>query len=271
MAGSPWPEGAGCAAAVTIDFDAEEVWLSGGAAHRADVSQGGFGARVAVPLLLELLGRLEIAATFFVPGTVAERHPEVVEAILAAGHEVGHHGHRHLAPQRLSEAEEREELARGLDALRARGAEVEGYRAPGWGLSERTLTLAGEHGLRYSSNLMDDIRPCRHPGSGLIELPVHWSLDDAPHFWFGAADWSRRMSEPDAVRRIWQAELEGIRRLGGLLVLTLHPQLIGRPGRIGMLEAFLEQIRAAGDVWVAPGREIARWWEAAEASGRPAD
>jgi len=32
--------------------------------------------------------------------------------------------------------------------------------------------------------LMGDIRPYGHPRHGIVELPVHWTFDDAPHFWF---------------------------------------------------------------------------------------
>ena len=56
-----WPDGARCAASFTFDFDAEEVWIGEDPenAHRPGVlSQGTYGAKVAVPLiLLDLLER----------------------------------------------------------------------------------------------------------------------------------------------------------------------------------------------------------------------
>src|SRR5919205_1858683 len=104
--------------AFTFDFDAEEVWIGEDPAneHRPGVlSQGTYGAKVAVPLILELLERHGVRATFFVPGRVAERHPHRVEEIVAAGHELAHHGYTHTSPTSLSREEEDAELRKGLD------------------------------------------------------------------------------------------------------------------------------------------------------------
>ena len=170
-----WPDGARCAASFTFDFDAEEVWIGSdpGNAHRPGVlSQGTYGAKVAVPHLLALLQRHRVRATFFVPGRVGERHPERVAAIVAAGHELAHHGYTHTAPSRLSRDEEEAELARGLEVLRSFGTEITGYRSPSWDFSPDTLGLLAGHGFAYSSNMMDDVRPYRHRdhGRGPLDL-----------------------------------------------------------------------------------------------------
>ncbi len=47
------------------------------------------------PRLLKLLGDRRVRATFFVLGERAERHPELVQAIRQAGHEVASHGRSH--------------------------------------------------------------------------------------------------------------------------------------------------------------------------------
>src|SRR5262249_12978179 len=202
-----WPGTARCAAAFTFDFDAEEVWLaedSRNASRPGVLSQGTYAAKVAVPQLLELLRHHGVRATFFVPGRVAERHPGQVAAIVAAGHELAHHGHTHTPPATLSRDEEERELINGRHALEAFGAEITGYRAPSWDISSHTLALLEKHGFRYSSNLMDDIRPYRHEGSTLVELPVHWILDDAAHFWFAEASWTKTIAPTGAVRSIWE-------------------------------------------------------------------
>ncbi len=233
--------------AVTVDFDAEEVWIGSDPANAerpGTLSQGTYGAKVAVPLVLDVLARLDLPATFFVPGRVAERHPRRVEQIVAAGHELGHHGYTHTHPARLTPEQEEVELVRGLEVLRGFGADVTGYRSPAWSFSPVTLDLLVRHGFDYTSNLMDDVRPYRHPDHDLVELPVHWTLDDAPFFWFDNASWSRTIRSAAELRAIWDEEAEGYRALGGLLVLTVHPQIIGRPGRIRMLESFLVDLRA---------------------------
>jgi peptidoglycan/xylan/chitin deacetylase (PgdA/CDA1 family) len=256
---SLWPDGKRCAVAFTFDFDAEEAIVADDPAN-ADrpgaLSQGTYGAKVAVPLVLELLAARDIAATFFVPGRVAERHPHRVREIVAAGHELAHHGYTHTSPTSLPREQEDHELARGLEVLRSFGAEVTGYRSPAWDFSAHTKELLRAHGFVYSSNFMDDLRPYRHD-TGLIELPVQWTLDDAAHFWFDGASWNKKISTAEEVRQIWEGELRGYRRLGGAFVLTMHPQIIGRPYRLELLESFLDHVRSHDDVWVATCREIA--------------
>jgi peptidoglycan/xylan/chitin deacetylase (PgdA/CDA1 family) len=259
--GTPTAPGqAACDVVVSFDFDAEEVWIGEDAANArrpGTLSQGTYGAKVGVPLVLDLLHRLELPATFFVPGRVAERYPWRVEEILAAGHEVGHHGYTHTSPSLLSPEQEEDELVRGRDVLTALGAEVVGYRSPSWNFSPVTLDLLVRHGFAYSSNLMDDVRPYRHPGHDLVELPVHWTLDDAPHFWFDGASWSKTIRSAAEVRAIWEEELAGFRALGGLYLLTMHPQIIGRPGRIRMLESFLAGVRDQPGTRFRPARAVA--------------
>ena len=246
--------------AFTFDFDAEEVWIGEDPAneHRPGVlSQGTYGAKVAVPLILELLDRHGLKATFFVPGRVGERHPGRVREILAAGHEVALHGYTHRSPATMPREEEESELVRAKGVLEGFDADIAGYRSPSWEFSAHTVGLLEAHGLRYSSNFMDDIRPYRHDGTGLVELPVQWILDDAPHFWFSGADWTRKIATTADVEAIWQEEFTGIRELGGSFVLTMHPQIIGRPSRLALLERFVAWVTAHDDVRVATCAEIA--------------
>ncbi len=255
-----WPGDAACAACFTFDFDAEEVWIGedrANAGRPGVLSQGTYGAKVAVPAILELLDRHGVRATFFVPGRVAERHPERVQQIVDAGHELAHHGYTHTAVTSFVGDQEEEELVKGLTALRKFSSTVCGYRSPSWELTDRTLDLVVKHGFTYSSNLMDDVRPYRHGGDGLVELPVHWMLDDAAHFWFDAAGWTNKIATNSEVREIWWQELQGIKEMGGAFTLTMHPQIIGRPSRLSLLAELLSFVVAQHDVWVATAAEIA--------------
>ena len=246
--------------AFTFDFDAEEVWIGEDPAN-ADrpgvLSQGTYGAKVAVPLILDLLDRHGVTATFFVPGRVGERHPDRVGEIIAAGHEVGLHGYTHTSPQNLTRDQEQEELRRATEILTGLGATLHGYRSPSWEFSPHTVGLLADAGLSYSSNFMDDIRPYVHADSTLVELPVQWILDDAPHFWFANDTWNKKMATTGEVRQIWQEEFLGIRGLGGVCIFTMHPQIIGRPSRLAFLDAFIGFVKGHDDVRIRPCAEIA--------------
>ncbi|MDW7982599.1 MAG: polysaccharide deacetylase [Thermomicrobium sp.] len=265
-----WAQGAQCAVMLTFDVDAETLWLAGstGQRHRLGLlSQGTYGARVGVPLVLHALRRFALKATFFVPGWVAEHHPDIVAAIVDQGHEIGHHGYMHEDVTELSEDDERRVLERGIEALRRVGGQTPvGYRAPSWELTSRTLRLLEEYGFRYSSNLMSHFLPWQHPDTHVIELPVQWLLDDAPFFLFRPGPGSRPIQPAQQAFQAWAEEFQGIYRFGGLFNLTLHPEFIGRPGRLLMLERLLEHLLSYPRVWVATGREVAEYWAAHLAS-----
>ena len=208
---SLWPPNTQCAIALTFDLDAESVWIADDPAN-ADrpvaLSQGRYGPRVAVPLILHMLQEMELPATFFIPGKVAEDHRQTVQAIAEAGHELAVHGYTHVSPADLSPAEEEQSLIRARTILLEFSDEVVGYRSPAWELSPHTLNILKKLDFAYSSNMMDDLRPYKHADSPVIELPVHWALDDAAHFWFDANSWNKKISTPSEVREIWEGEFE---------------------------------------------------------------
>ncbi|MBP7141312.1 MAG: polysaccharide deacetylase family protein [Opitutaceae bacterium] len=86
------------------------------------------------PRLLAALDDHGARATFFLIGEKALRHPELVRAILQAGHEIGHHTHTHPAGSLWCAGPRR--LARELDAAMAAyspasgGGPVRCFRAP---------------------------------------------------------------------------------------------------------------------------------------------
>jgi len=252
-----WPGGARGAVAFTFDFDAEEVWIGDDPenANRPGVlSQGTYGAKVAVPLLLELLEHHGLKQTFFVPGRVAERHPGRVEEILAAGHEVGHHGYLHLRSDGATDAQQREEIERGLEALATLGVTPRGYRSPSWELTPETFALLKHYGFAYDSSLMGDDRP--YVVDGLLELPVHWSLDDWPHLHWkpGRGD---AFTSPEAFLDTWLREFDSARRDRRHLTYTMHPEVIGRGYRAQLLDDLIMNMTARANVWFPAHEDVA--------------
>jgi peptidoglycan-N-acetylglucosamine deacetylase len=260
----PWPDDARCAVMLTFDFDAESLWLARDPALRdrpGVMSQGAYGARVGVPRLLALLAAEAVPATFFIPGWVAENHGDECRAIRDAGHEIGHHGYLHDWADPADPDGERRAFTRGLEALdRVLGVRPTGYRAPAWELTPLTLALVHEHGLMYSSNLMGDVYPYVHAATGVIELPVQWTLDDAPYFLFHPRHAPRPLQSPETVFGIWRDEFLGMHEWGGLFNLTCHPQVIGQPSRLLMLRRLIRFIKEQKGVWWTRGRDVATAW-----------
>lgn len=263
--------------ALTFDHDAisSEVDRGDGPVLR---SRGEFGPRVGAPRVLELLERLEIPSTWFVPGHTIATFPSSVAAIVAAGHELGCHGWAHEDLARIGPAEQRAILERSVDALtRAAGRPPRGFRAPYWSLVDGTLELVAELGFRYDSSLMaDDVRPYRvrtgevhdrvgasdlgRPGR-LVEVPISYALDDWPHFEPGSSGVGP-LSASSKVLEIWVGELQyaWAHEPGGVLTITMHPEAIGRGHRIAMLERFVEIARGLdGLVFERLDRVVERW------------
>lgn len=262
-----WPNGHTSAAAFTFDVDAESavLWGQPGSAARMSVlSHQAYGPLVGVPRILDLLDRHGIRSTFFVPGYTADRYPGVVRDIVAAGHEVGHHGYLHEQPSALDLDSEAQALDRGLDALeRVAGVRPLGYRAPMWDLSWRTPALLAERGFLYDSSLMDADVPyelATKPGApeSIVEIPIQWALDDWEQYCFlPDLSGSGLIETPAKARELWQAEFEGLRSVGGCWVLTNHPFLSGRPSRAAELDSLMGHVCGASDVWTASLVEIA--------------
>jgi peptidoglycan/xylan/chitin deacetylase (PgdA/CDA1 family) len=260
-----WLKESAALAVLSFDVDAEAPILVEGARHARNpmaMSHQAYGPLVGVPRILELLAEYRLPATFFVSGLTADRYPETVERIAAAGHEIAHHGYSHHAPLRLDEDAERADLERGLEALERLGVRPEGYRTPSWEPSERTFDLLAEHGFRYDSTLMDDDRPyvLETAHGPLAELPPHWSLDDWNQYMYlpEPRSGSGTIQPPSRATALWREELDGMRRYGGLFVLTMHPFLSGRPGRVEALRGLVEHALEAGDVEFVSCAEAAR-------------
>src|ERR1700722_7757778 len=99
MTGATWPEGKRVAVSLTFDVDAEAGFLGDGrqyACRLTTLSEGRYGVTRGLPRILAMLSRHDIPATFVVPGDTAVPHPDAVASIMAAGHEIGHHGYMPL-------------------------------------------------------------------------------------------------------------------------------------------------------------------------------
>lgn len=54
-----------------------------------------------LPQMLDIMARHKVKATFFIGGVWAEKFPDLVKSIEAAGHEIGSHGYSHPHPDRI--------------------------------------------------------------------------------------------------------------------------------------------------------------------------
>lgn len=262
IAGVAWPGGARVAVALTFDVDAEVGWLCEGQEYRrrlTTLSEVRFGITRGLPRILDLLTELDLGATFFVPGGTAQRYPAAVASIAERGHEIAHHGHEHLRSDKVSAQEQRAEIELALDVFASLGVQRPvGYRSPAWEITPETFDLLLEHEFGYDSSCMGDDRPYYevYRGREILELPVHWSLDDWPRFGWNI-DTAGVLGQPADMRSEWDDELElAVQEGGRLLIPTMHPEMIGRGYRFVHLRRWLEGIVRRSDVWFATMQQI---------------
>jgi peptidoglycan/xylan/chitin deacetylase (PgdA/CDA1 family) len=260
MAPIPWPKGTSCPIVLSFDVDAEllwNVWLTR-EPSQIDVSQGVYDIKVGVPRVLAMLKRQGIRATFFIPGAIAERYTQAVKEIVAAGHEIAHHGYMHEDCSKLTKGEEREMLTRGSETLkRITGQSPKGARLT---LGKTTVANLADLGFLYESTLMDDDQPYRiiidGKPSRLIELPVCFAFNDTSYFVY-TFGMSKPFLTPREVESVYRDEFEAMLREQRYCMFMLHPQIIGRASRLDMLERTVEHMKSKQGVWFATALEVA--------------
>jgi peptidoglycan/xylan/chitin deacetylase (PgdA/CDA1 family) len=214
------------------------------------LSQGTYGPRIGVPRILAMLRKYDIKASFFVPGISAERHPKAMEAIVSDGHEVALHGYTHDRPDWMEAEREEEELIKSKETLtRIAGTPPKGYISPAWEYSSVTLKLLEKHGVEYAADYMGEDVPFYIEIEGrqtdMVQLPVNWTLDDAPLYWFSLLpplNYGAPYAEPSRVLELWTSEFETLYEEGAYFHLTMHPFLTGRGCRVRTLEKLIHFI-----------------------------
>ncbi|MFB5082969.1 polysaccharide deacetylase family protein [Symbiobacterium thermophilum] len=177
------------------------------------------------PRILEILDRFGVRATFFMLGSRAEAHPDLVRQVAAAGHEVGVHGYRHRPAalqglrSTLADVEATVRVLTGILQRRPR------YYRPPWGIF----------------NLWTGIAARRHR-----LIPVVWSLH--------VAEWSRattahsiyldamRRAKPGTVLLLHDAAGPGSRPDAPAVVARALPRVIAGLRRRGLTPVSLSEL-----------------------------
>jgi len=261
--------------AMGIHCDAVAGWLGsyGGENSPCDISRGVFGAELGMPRLLELLRRVDRKATWFIPGHTIESFPKQTEAVVAAGHEIGLHGYSHENPLNLSREQEQAVLSKCIALIeKFWGRRPVGYVAPWWEASATSVELLLAEGIKYDNSLMHNDHTPYYVRIGdsytkidydrsaetwmkpfvkgavttpLIELPASWYLDDLPPMLFIKANAnSHGYVNPRDIESLWKDQFDWVYREMDYAVylLTLHPDVSGRPQNLLMLERLIDYI-----------------------------
>lgn len=219
--------------AFTVDL---EDWYQGLTSTNPLVDQWpSFESRVEVNTrrLLEILRNLNVQATFFVLGYVADAYPGLIETIAAEGHEIGVHGYYHRFVSKMTASEFGQELDMSIEALdRAIGITSVGHRAPYFSFNGNTpwaFEVLESRGFLYDSSVFPVKNmlygfpgaprfPYQVPGHEIIEFPAT-TLAFAGRKWPIAGGFYNRALPYSVVRH-------GIRQVneqGKPAIIYVHP------------------------------------------------
>lgn len=258
-------------AALSLTFDnlGEAADIAFGLLPKDTACGRHFTATEVLPRLLQLLQGT--TATYFIEGINATIYPDQVRGVAEAGHEVGLHAWQHEGWGALHTATQKELLQRGLEAMARLGIRPEGFRPPGGVASADALALLREHGFTYCSPF------ATHPSraqDGMVLLPFQWRhvdaylLDPVLGFFRAAHGLPEPPAPPGDWQRILDESLDAALARGEHLTVIFHAYLFGKnEAQWAVLEGFLRKARARDDLWIAPGREVARWIKERAAEG----
>ena len=227
-----------------------------------------YGARAGVWRLLRLFRERGVPLTIFGVAMALARHPGVVDACLAAGHEIASHGLRWISYQSVDEATERAHVAEAVATI----ARLTGRPPEGWYTgrdSPRTRRLVVEHGgFAYDADSYADDLPywtevdCARGRIPHLVVPYTLDTNDmrfATPQGFNSGDQFFTFLK-DAFDVLYaEGDPAGL-DAPKMLSIGLHCRLAGRPARTQALARFVDYARSHADVWFARRIDIARHW-----------
>lgn len=222
-----------------------------------------YGNRIGAWRFLDALENADATASFATNAAVAERYPELVQAVLAGGHEVIAHSTdmNGTIDGSLSEESERALIGDALARLQAAsGVKPKGWLSIARSQSFRTADLLKEHGLAYGCDWVNDELPYRF-NNGLINLPLNHELSDRTIIAVqqqSADSWARSLEDAFDWLAREAAETGG----GRMLPIHVTPYIMGLPYRIAAFERLLDRLSAREECWFARGDVIVESWAA---------
>jgi allantoinase len=221
-----------------------------------------YGSRVGFWRLHRLFRDREVPLTVFAAALALERNPAAARAIAETDWDVVCHGWRWVEQYLLDEATERDHIARAHQSItRLIGRAPEGWYCR-YAPSPNTRRLVVEHGgFRYDSDAYNDELPYWVTVQGRAHLVVPYSL---------ATNDAKLVGGPLVTGRAFgEFLIDSANELLGearhhprLMSVGMHARVLGQPGRMGGLRAFLDHLQGRADVWICRRGDLAAHWRA---------
>jgi allantoinase len=220
-----------------------------------------FGSRVGFWRLMQMFRETHTKLTVFACALALERNPEAARAIVEAGHDICCHGWRWERHWLLSEADERDRIARAVASLQ----QTTGGRPLGWycrtGASANTRRLLVEEGgFLYDSDAYNDELPYWDIQHGKPHLVIPYTMDVNDSKFANPAGFGSGADFFKYLRDSFDFLMRQGQQQPAMMSIGLHMRLAGRPGRAEALRDFLHYVGEHPSVWVCNRIDIARHW-----------
>lgn len=184
--------------------------------------------------ILNILSRAKTSATFFILGSVAENHPELIKKIRDAGNEIASHGYDHRRVYTMSPESFRQDILKSVEILSGiTGNMIKGFRAPEWSIRDDSLwalDILQDQGFQYDSSMapLPIIGNTEYPNTPWKHQLAHGEMWEFPplvgsapmiNFPLGGG-WGLRTFPYCLIR----SAIQKINRQGMPAVIFLHPR-----------------------------------------------
>jgi allantoinase len=236
--------------------------------HMTMESMYEYGARVGVWRILREFDRRGLPLTVFGVVSALERYPELVQTFVARGDEIANHGLRWIHHQHMPEATERKHIAVATELLKQMaGAAWTGGWYTGRDSPNTRRLVVEQGGYEYDSDYYGDDLPFwlsvqKADGALAPHLVVPYSLDTNDMRFVQAQGFNTGEHFFTYLRDSFDALYAEGDETPKMMSIGMHCRLLGKPGRIGSLQRFLDHVQSKDRVWICRRIDIARHWKA---------
>ncbi len=230
--------------------------LPAGVLDTMAISWAAYGVEVGIHRLMDALARHGAKASVMTNAIIAERSPQTIKAVAAAGHEVLSHSYAmDVIPALLSDDEERRNIERCTALLQeASGQQIVGWLSPRGTSKPSTPALLADAGYRWYGDAFDADLPyiLDRGNKRIVAIPLSYDVNDMPSMKYGHPPrmMLEAFNEVVDIARVGDAELR-------LIDVTSHAHIFGHHRGAFFYEKIIAQAMSSPDIWVGTRAQIA--------------
>jgi allantoinase len=242
--------------------------LRGDLRNFGNESNYAYGINEGFARVASVLDAADTPATFTCAALALERAPQIADYIRDRGHEAASHGYRWVHQFKLDRDAERDFLVRARESITTSVGQAPAGHLSRYLLTENTRDLLVQEGFSYHMDDYSRDEPYwdQTPSGPIVVLPYAIDSNDMKL-------WAEPSYTPDQWLKyaidtfdvLYRERREGFR----MMSLGVHLRIIGRPGRIGALQRFLDHALSHDDVWPVRRRDLASAFAAAVPAPQP--